>query len=750
MKRVCQLLVIAALCLPILPNTAFAISSSITWKVPDNGTNCLSQSSSQTQTCTTDIPNNALDVDTNSLTFTGSNVTISNVQKNMSTHKLSFTITGEASVRSSVRVYGYSNDHKVLFETKPGDILWRDSSGTQWQMNNWDRVNGYTKPIYDYGSDYPGKYPTDKPPVYSMSTFSKPLPVSNISWFYADGTPLEPIYTVNQGSTVLSDRDGTVLGQPNDLQMDPYGNNLTRHDDYTLYVDFAEPDDKQWEDPPGGSTPPAWAGYGVNVQGRVYYSSIYFAVMSYTNSITTYKFNGSVTYNYTPSGDWSLGASAIANPMTKVFDGQDTTVSVTTIGTISNLQDPGAIDHWEYWQRKEQDTDPSLVKHNTVNPNGTLTQQDGNNFVIPASDVGSSDFAQNFKTHVFVYFKGNCIGQQCKFDSVQKLNYMDAVADASTIITQQPVTPTAPPTPPGPPLGKPKACISNSPEVRAGDYLFISGGCSSSPNGDIKTWYWATQGATGYIPSDKPNGQVMYLNEGTYPIGLQIVDVVGAYDDATSAVKVTPPYPVACFNITGNLKQNRKASVDGSCSNSPTLWPINSYSWSITAISGGTSSDIKPGTSGNSTTMDLVFKKPGTYQISLTVTNTKNLSDTRTQQITITPDLSPVADFDTIHRILRDPTTGNGSIQIWDRSYSPDGDPIVHREWYIMYDTNNNGSFADETPILINSGNSTYVEYTTNQVGTYRIMLSVTETFGQPTIPAFITTSDYQTDNTWQ
>jgi PKD repeat protein len=45
----------------------------------------------------------------------------------------------------------------------------------------------------------------------------------------------------------------------------------------------------------------------------------------------------------------------------------------------------------------------------------------------------------------------------------------------------------------------------------------------------------------------------------------------------------------------------------------------------------------------------MIFKSPGTYQISLTVTNTNNLSATTTKQITIAPDLKPVPNLDTIN-----------------------------------------------------------------------------------------------------
>ena len=118
-----------------------------------------------------------------------------------------------------------------------------------------------------------------------------------------------------------------------------------------------------------------------------------------------------------------------------------------------------------------------------------------------------------------------------------------------------------------------------------------------------------------------------------------------------------------------------------------------------------------------------------------------------TQRITVAEDRPPVADFSTVTSVTRDPS-GTAYIILNDHSYSPDSDIISQRKWTVRYDSNNNGSFDDETAVVIDNGNSDTIRYETGDVGKYLFELEVKETFGQPAISRFVTESDYMIGNT--
>lgn len=83
-----------------------------------------------------------------------------------------------------------------------------------------------------------------------------------------------------------------------------------------------------------------------------------------------------------------------------------------------------------------------------------------------------------------------------------------------------------------------------------------------------------------------------------------------------------------------------------------------------------------------------------------------------------------------------------------DRSYSPDGDVIAKRTWQYRYDSDNDGSFTDEAWVTLDSGNNPTPFLYTDQVGKYEFTLSVEESFGQESIPEFITAADRKVADT--
>ncbi|MNI82758.1 hypothetical protein D3C73_1395060 [compost metagenome] len=91
----------------------------------------------------------------------------------------------------------------------------------------------------------------------------------------------------------------------------------------------------------------------------------------------------------------------------------------------------------------------------------------------------------------------------------------------------------------------------------------------------------------------------------------------------------------------------------------------------------------------------------------------------------------------------RDPTNGNKAvISIDDMSFSSDKDNIIQRIWEYRYDSNNNGSFTDESWVQFSDENKTRLNLELYQVGRYEVRITVIEEFGQPTIEDFVTDAD--------
>jgi len=125
------------------------------------------------------------------------------------------------------------------------------------------------------------------------------------------------------------------------------------------------------------------------------------------------------------------------------------------------------------------------------------------------------------------------------------------------------------------------------------------------------------------------------------------------------------------------------------------------------------------------------------------VENTEGYSDTSTTTFTITPDEPPIVIFSMQPKAYRVPENGNKtSIFIDDFSFSPDGDLVAHRVWQYRYDSDNDGSFQDESWITFGDGNLDHLNLQVNEVGKYEVRATETEEFGQPTINEFVTVAD--------
>lgn len=297
----------------------------------------------------------------------------------------------------------------------------------------------------------------------------------------------------------------------------------------------------------------------------------------------------------------------------------------------------------------------------------------------------------------------------------------------------------------------PRARIVVPDSIMQGDDVIIRS-ASRDPDGEIVKLTWSVTPAENMVGELAGEESTVYFDkEGQYKITLTVEDNWGATDTDEVTVTVEPAIPQAFFTDTGVYKQNRKITLTEQ-GQSSARYPITKEAdeWRILPVSGGASEDAIKIKQISPDKLEVLFKSPGTYLIGLRVKNAAgNWSEWYERQFSISPDLLPVADFVIQPVFVRSPDDSKyATVEARDISYSPDGDLIAHRTWKYKYDTNNDGSFNDETWIIFSDANDMAPSFRTDQVGKYLIELEVTEQFAEETIPEFVTIDDIRIADT--
>ena len=337
----------------------------------------------------------------------------------------------------------------------------------------------------------------------------------------------------------------------------------------------------------------------------------------------------------------------------------------------------------------------------------------------------------------------------------------------------------------------PTAYVSVPREMMMGDDFNVAAVCAD-PDGDELTYSWdvslgGMNGTLGLF-----GGDVWFSQPGVATFTITVSDGQ-ATATASDTILIREPIPNARLTHTGTYKENRRVTLDTSTSISGSRrygmdW--DRTEWEITPLSGGTAGDIRVVESmTGSQELNVLFKRAGTYKAKVTVYNTAGYSSSNEVNLTIAPDLIPIANFGVPQTLFRDPEDNNhATIEVFDTSVSNDNDPIVKRVWLYCFDENNDGFFnfygINNNPTefwyvyrnggwhklahagtglpmtlseirstididLIADGNIQNPKVRTNKVGRYKFEVMVKEEFGQPTIPQFVTSEDRRRDETF-
>ncbi len=238
--------------------------------------------------------------------------------------------------------------------------------------------------------------------------------------------------------------------------------------------------------------------------------------------------------------------------------------------------------------------------------------------------------------------------------------------------------------------------------------VFFDASASSDPNKDELTFEWDF--------GDGNNGQGetishIFTQEGVFTITLEVQDGKGGKDQFTANIVVestdsTDSGPIALIDIsTLEGPAPLEVTFDGSASSDPDGTPL-SISWNF----GDGQSSSEPITTH-------IFEEPGIYEVTLLVVDGEEKRDQASVAITVlpkevTPNEFPTAVFSA------NPLSGPAPLEV-DFDASQSSDPENEEISYSW-------SFDDNT-----ADSGSVVSHTFTEVGTYKVVLTVTDASGQ-------------------
>jgi gliding motility-associated-like protein len=192
---------------------------------------------------------------------------------------------------------------------------------------------------------------------------------------------------------------------------------------------------------------------------------------------------------------------------------------------------------------------------------------------------------------------------------------------------------------------------------------------TDTSTGNPSAWSWDFGDGSPVDANQSPTHT--YLIGGTYNITLIAGNGAGCIDTLQTSITVNS-VPVPAFTATSVCLGNVTAFTDFSTDTSP----ITNYFW-----------DFGDGNNSLSTNPNYIYQNPGTYTVTLVVTNTHGCDSTITGTVTVTG--IPIADFvyDTVcvgsPTTFTDISTGSPSSWLWDFGDSQTGNtgPVIQHTY---------------------------------------------------------------------
>jgi len=162
------------------------------------------------------------------------------------------------------------------------------------------------------------------------------------------------------------------------------------------------------------------------------------------------------------------------------------------------------------------------------------------------------------------------------------------------------------------------------------DSVIFDGTSSSDPDGFITSWNWTFQG-TNTVTAQGAQVTVRFASARTFRVTLTVTDNQGASSSTFQDILVQqrpsnqPPIPRFTFNPQ-NPTVNQLVTFDASTSSDPD-GQISSYQWDF-------QSDGRVDQTG--VIAQASFSRPGSYQVTLRVTDNGGLTNSTTQTVTVT------------------------------------------------------------------------------------------------------------------
>ena len=420
------------------------------------------------------------------------------------------------------------------------------------------------------------------------------------------------------------------------------------------------------------------------------------------------------------------------NPEQKEITGEkDETLLLTATATLMNYTSSVNI---KAWKIESQMTDDSSSILSTLLTGARLGTSKTFTFIISKSKLDTLRWTQFLKCTATVEFNneihlsGGATAKSCSTTAYSSAEFYK-----------------------NKPRGEVTALIDCPDTIKQGLNLAQSASRSTSSIGAALTSYSWTYNREINEARTGVTTNVTFMNTGTVDITLNVTDEYGNTGSCTKTVEVLAVQPVVSIGIEGNLKENRKVTISNQTKASPPFAVSQSQTvFTVTALSGGTSGDIKyTGSLNGVSSKDILFKKAGTYQITLYSQLTNGNGGNAQTIISINPDLPPIVDFSIPETNLRDQLgTDNiyySKLYVTDISSSADGDNLSSIKLMKKYDSDNDGSFVDENwETLFNGNYKSGFDMSFKEVGKYLLREEVTESFGQDTILQFCNGEDYK------